>query len=130
MDLLVVRMRSCGHEGHGHSKLAGKEQRQVQEAARRGSRVATGIASEAIIELGLVGLLANVRGIELTDAVAQLGLAPKAADEVLGRILEIWLASREKIGSGFAAHVLDATNKEEAASNGHEESQQANVKLP
>lgn len=79
----------------------------------------TGIASEAVIELRLVGLLADVCRIELANAVAQLGLSLETANQELGCVLQVWQASCEEIRSRLATHVLDTADEEEATGNGH-----------
>lgn len=85
-------------------EFAGEEEREIDEASRRSSRVAAGVASEAIVKLVLVGLLANVARVE------EIGgwLSIEAADSILGQVGKVGLAAREQIGSRLATHVLDA----------------------
>lgn len=48
------------HEGDVHRELAGNEEREVDETSRSRRRVTTGVAAETIVELLIIGLLANV----------------------------------------------------------------------
>lgn len=110
------------HEWQRHGELARQKQRQVDEPRGGSSRVAAGITPEAIVELVRVGLRADIARVEARSV--------QTAHRVCGRVGEVGLASRQKIRSGLAAHVLDAADEEEGRANGHEEAQPADVELP
>lgn len=88
--------------------------------------MAAGVAPEAVPEDMVVLLGADVGGVELAVGAGDV----EAADDVLFGIFEVGHAPGQHVGSGLAAHVLDATNEEEGGADGHEEAEPGDVKLP
>lgn len=95
----------CGSrhdERNSDGKLAGEEQRGVDETGSGGGGVTTGVGSESVIELVGVGLTADVGGDELAVHAAKV----ESSNDILLVVLDIWVATGEQIRSGLAKNVL------------------------
>ena len=131
----VVDLGRARDEGDGDGELAGEEQREVDEASRGSAGVTRGVASEALVELIRVRLLANVGRNEHSNGenLVELGgniLLGDAANDKLAEVGEVWLAAGEHIGTRAAKHVLHAVCDEPGAHKGQSQTDQAGVKLP
>lgn len=124
--LVVDEVEVGDDERNSDAKLGGEVERKIDEAGGRGSGVATGVAAEAVPELGLVGLCADEVGVEA--AIGAVG--SKAAHLVHVLVFNVGHAAGEHVGSRLSAHVLDARDEEECSADGNQQTEPGNVQLP
>jgi hypothetical protein len=84
------------------------------------------VAAKPIIEKLHVRLSADIGRHELAIRAGDL----KAADNVLGDIVHVGLATGEHVWTGLTAHVLDTANKEPRGAYGHEQAEPGDLQLP
>lgn len=123
------------HEGDGDGELAREQQRRVDQAGGGGARVARGVAAEAVVEEGGVGVLADGSAHELAvvgavGAVAAVVGQGEEADDVGGPVDEVGLAPRQQVRARLAEQVLHALGDDPGADERERQAQPPHVQLP
>jgi len=95
----------------------------------RRARVATRVAPEAIVEYVSVRVFADTRAHELPCSRGRFQVL-QSANDVIGEVVEVGLASIEEIRSRLAEQVLHAVRDEPGRNDGQGEAQQTGMQLP